>query len=47
VWGAPDPRAPWREVEKMFLTIVGWVVFGLVVGFIARALVPGRDDIGI
>ena len=28
-------------------TIVGWVVFGLVVGFIARALVPGRDDIGV
>jgi uncharacterized membrane protein YeaQ/YmgE (transglycosylase-associated protein family) len=31
----------------MFWTIVGWVVFGLVVGFIARALVPGRDDIGV
>ena len=26
----------------MLLTIIGWVVFGLVVGFIARALVPGR-----
>jgi len=31
----------------MFWTIVGWVVFGLVVGFVARALVPGRDDIGV
>lgn len=31
----------------MFWTIVGWIVFGLVVGFIARALVPGRDDIGV
>ena len=31
----------------MFWTIVGWVVFGLVVGFIARAVVPGRDDIGV
>ena len=31
----------------MFWTIVGWIVFGLVVGFIARALVPGRDDIGL
>jgi uncharacterized membrane protein YeaQ/YmgE (transglycosylase-associated protein family) len=31
----------------MIWTIVGWVVFGLVVGFIARALVPGRDDIGV
>ena len=31
----------------MFWTIVGWVVFGIVVGFIARALVTGRDDIGV
>ena len=31
----------------MILTIIGWLVFGLVVGFIARALVPGRDDIGV
>ena len=31
----------------MVLTIVGWIVFGLIVGFIARALVPGRDDIGV
>ena len=27
--------------------ILGWIVFGLIVGFIARALVPGKDDIGI
>jgi uncharacterized membrane protein YeaQ/YmgE (transglycosylase-associated protein family) len=31
----------------MLLTIIGWIVFGLIVGFIARALVPGRDQIGI
>jgi hypothetical protein len=31
----------------MLLTILGWIVFGLIVGFIARALVPGKDDIGI
>jgi uncharacterized membrane protein YeaQ/YmgE (transglycosylase-associated protein family) len=31
----------------MLFTIIGWVVFGLIVGFIARALVPGRDDIGV
>jgi uncharacterized membrane protein YeaQ/YmgE (transglycosylase-associated protein family) len=31
----------------MIWTIVGWVVFGLIVGFVARALVPGRDDIGV
>ena len=31
----------------MLLTILGWLVFGLIVGFIARAVVPGRDDIGV
>jgi uncharacterized membrane protein YeaQ/YmgE (transglycosylase-associated protein family) len=31
----------------MIITIIGWILFGLVVGFIARALVPGKDDIGI
>jgi uncharacterized membrane protein YeaQ/YmgE (transglycosylase-associated protein family) len=31
----------------MILTILGWIVFGLIAGFIARALVPGKDDIGL
>lgn len=31
----------------MVWTILGWVLFGLVAGFIARALVPGKDDIGL
>ena len=31
----------------MLLTIIGWIVFGAIVGFIARALVPGRDSIGV
>jgi uncharacterized membrane protein YeaQ/YmgE (transglycosylase-associated protein family) len=31
----------------MLLTIIGWLVFGLVMGFIARALVPGPDKIGV
>ncbi|AXB47272.1 GlsB/YeaQ/YmgE family stress response membrane protein [Amycolatopsis lurida] len=30
----------------MFWTILGWLLFGLIAGFIARALVPGKDDIG-
>jgi len=29
------------------LNVVGWIVFGLVAGLIARAVVPGKDDIGI
>lgn len=27
--------------------IIQWIVVGLIAGFIARALVPGKDDIGI
>ncbi|MHC1562010.1 GlsB/YeaQ/YmgE family stress response membrane protein [Actinomycetospora sp. C-140] len=31
----------------MIFTILGWILFGLIVGFIARALVPGKDNIGL
>lgn len=31
----------------MLWTILGWILFGLVAGFIARALVPGKDNIGL
>jgi uncharacterized membrane protein YeaQ/YmgE (transglycosylase-associated protein family) len=31
----------------MIWAILGWIVFGLIVGFIARALVPGKDNIGL
>ncbi|ANN21959.1 GlsB/YeaQ/YmgE family stress response membrane protein [Amycolatopsis orientalis] len=31
----------------MFWTILGWILFGLIAGFLARALVPGKDDIGL
>ena len=31
----------------MVFTILGSILFGLVAGFIARAIVPGKDDIGI
>lgn len=31
----------------MFFTILGWIVFGLIAGFLARAIVPGKDDIGL
>ncbi|MFC3454823.1 GlsB/YeaQ/YmgE family stress response membrane protein [Amycolatopsis speibonae] len=31
----------------MFWTILGWILFGLIAGFLARALVPGKDDIGV
>jgi uncharacterized membrane protein YeaQ/YmgE (transglycosylase-associated protein family) len=28
------------------LGIIGWIVFGFVVGLIARAILPGRDEMG-
>lgn len=31
----------------MFWNVIGWIVFGLIAGFIARAVVPGKDDIGL
>lgn len=31
----------------MIGTILGWLLFGLIAGFIARALVPGKDNIGL
>ena len=34
-----------RSVERM--AIIGFIVFGLVVGYVARALVPGRQRIGM
>lgn len=27
--------------------IIAWIVFGLIVGLLARALMPGRDSMGI
>jgi len=29
------------------LEIIGWAVFGLIVGLIARLLMPGRDSMGL
>jgi uncharacterized membrane protein YeaQ/YmgE (transglycosylase-associated protein family) len=35
-----------REVKMTFVDIIGWIVIGLIVGAIARFLVPGRDPMG-
>ena len=29
------------------MSILGWILFGFVVGLIARALMPGRDPMGL
>jgi len=34
-----------REVRVM--SILGWILFGFVVGLIARAIMPGRDPLGM
>lgn len=31
----------------MFFEIIGWIVFGLIIGLLARFLVPGRQSIGL
>ena len=31
----------------MLIPVIGWILFGLVIGVIARLLVPGRQNIGI
>ena len=31
----------------MLFTILGWILFGLIAGFIARAVVPGKQDMSI
>jgi uncharacterized membrane protein YeaQ/YmgE (transglycosylase-associated protein family) len=29
------------------VNVVGWLIVGLIAGFVARALVPGRDNMGM
>lgn len=31
----------------MIITILAWIAFGLVVGLIARAIMPGRQSMGL
>ena len=31
----------------MLLTIIGMIIIGAIAGFLARAIVPGRDSMGI
>jgi uncharacterized membrane protein YeaQ/YmgE (transglycosylase-associated protein family) len=34
-------------VAEHITHIVGWIVFGLVVGIVAKFLIPGRDPSGV
>lgn len=31
----------------MILTILGWIIFGLIVGVIAKVIMPGKDPGGV
>ena len=36
-----------RKGERAMFTILGWIIFGLIVGAVAKLLMPGRDPGGI
>lgn len=31
----------------MIFTVIGWLIFGLIVGLVARFLLPGRQSMGL
>jgi uncharacterized membrane protein YeaQ/YmgE (transglycosylase-associated protein family) len=33
--------------EKMTMAVIGWIIFGLIVGAIARFLMPGQQSMGM
>jgi uncharacterized membrane protein YeaQ/YmgE (transglycosylase-associated protein family) len=35
-----------RAAEESIMHIIGWIVFGLIVGIVAKFLMPGRDPGG-
>ena len=35
-----------RRTEENIVHIIGWIIFGLVVGIVAKFLMPGRDPGG-
>jgi uncharacterized membrane protein YeaQ/YmgE (transglycosylase-associated protein family) len=39
-------RRPGRSAKEDFMHIIGWILFGLVVGIVAKFLMPGRDPGG-
>jgi uncharacterized membrane protein YeaQ/YmgE (transglycosylase-associated protein family) len=35
-----------RQQEEDYMSIIGWILFGLVVGIVGKLLMPGRDPGG-
>jgi uncharacterized membrane protein YeaQ/YmgE (transglycosylase-associated protein family) len=45
--GPPIATVKYEEIDSTMLEVLGWIVFGLIVGVLAKLLVPGRDPGGI
>jgi uncharacterized membrane protein YeaQ/YmgE (transglycosylase-associated protein family) len=43
-WLTPCFACGWKEIE---MGILGWILFGLIVGALAKLLMPGKDPGGI
>jgi uncharacterized membrane protein YeaQ/YmgE (transglycosylase-associated protein family) len=35
-----------RSFERRFIMVLGWILFGLLIGIVAKLLMPGRDPGG-
>jgi uncharacterized membrane protein YeaQ/YmgE (transglycosylase-associated protein family) len=46
MWSRSGYSLSVRQEEKIRMGIIGWIVFGLIVGAVAKLLMPGRDPGG-
>ena len=46
MWGRIGYSLSVRQEEEIRMGIIGWIVFGLIVGAVAKLLMPGRDPGG-
>jgi uncharacterized membrane protein YeaQ/YmgE (transglycosylase-associated protein family) len=44
---AAPPRAGIHEEDTHMFGVIGWIVFGLIVGLVAKLVMPGRDPGGL
>jgi len=46
MWGRIGYSLSVRQEEEIRMGIIGWIIFGLIVGAVAKLLMPGRDPGG-